>query len=192
MSAALVILILLATMAAVFAEKHEEDALPRGRRAWIRVIAYWVFTLLIAYEMAAGALWALLGIEYVRVSLARLGYPPYLPYILGVWKIPCALVLLVPRFPRLKEWAYAGMIFNYTGAVASHVLVGDGADKWAAPLVLAAFTLGSWALRPPGRRLGRQSPVVTLRVVTWFVPIVIVAAFLVFSLATLPKGPPPQ
>jgi hypothetical protein len=191
MMTALAILIVLATTAAMFAEKHEDGALPRGRTAWIRAVAYWVFTLLIALEMAAGGLWDLLRIEFVRVALAQLGYPPYLPYIIGVWKIPCALVLLAPRFPRLKEWAYAGAFFNYTGAAASHFLAGDGAGKWAGPLVFAALTLASWALRPPERRLGRQSPAVALPAVTWFVPIVITAAFLVFSLATLPEGPPP-
>jgi hypothetical protein len=65
---------------------------------WIRTIAYWVFMLFVAYEMAAGGIWDLLRIEYVRVVLAHLGYPMYLLTIIGVWKIPCAFVLLVPRF----------------------------------------------------------------------------------------------
>lgn len=75
---------------------------------WIRTVAYWVFTLIVAYEMAAGGIWDLLRIEYVRVIMAHLGYPMYVLTIIGVWKIPCAVVLLVPRFLRLKEWAYAG------------------------------------------------------------------------------------
>jgi len=65
--------------------------------------------------------WATLRIEYASLALARLGYPPYLLTIFAVWKLPGALALLVPRprFPRLKEWAYAGAFFNYTGAAAS-------------------------------------------------------------------------
>jgi DoxX-like family len=84
--------------------------------------------------------------------MTHLGYPIYFLFIIGAWKLPCALALVAPRFPRLKEWAYAGAFFNYTGAAASHLLAGDGADKWVGPLVLAAFTLASWALRPASRR----------------------------------------
>src|SRR5262249_48880364 len=102
----------------------------RGR---VYRIAYWVATLIVANEMVAGALWDLLRIEYVRGVMPSLGYPLYMLYIIGVWKLPCAVTLLVPRFPRLKEWAYAGAFFNYTGALASHVLAGDGPAKWAWP-----------------------------------------------------------
>ncbi|HEY3989571.1 MAG TPA: DoxX family protein [Acidobacteriaceae bacterium] len=182
---------MIASIAAVLAARHEEAAAPRTRTAWICVIAYWLFTIVLAFEMAAGALWDLLRIEYVRVVLTHLGYPLYLLDILGVWRIPCALVLLVPRFPRLKEWAYAGAIFNYTGAVASHLLAGDRAG-WAGPLVLAAFTLASWMLRPETRRLPKLAPAGEMRAVTWYVPILIVVAMLVFAFFTLPKGAPPQ
>ncbi|HEY1964747.1 MAG TPA: DoxX family protein [Acidobacteriaceae bacterium] len=85
-----------------------QASVPRDRKEWIRTVGYWIFTLLIAYEMAAGGIWDLLRIEYVRVVLAHLGYPMYLLTIIGIWKIPCALVLVVPGFKRLKEWAYAG------------------------------------------------------------------------------------
>jgi uncharacterized membrane protein YphA (DoxX/SURF4 family) len=81
-----------------------------------------------------------------------LGYPSYFLVIIGVWKLFGAASLLVPRFPRLKEWAYAGLVFNYTGAVASHLAVGDGADKWAVPAVFAVILMASWALRPSARR----------------------------------------
>jgi DoxX-like family len=118
-----------------------------------RTIAYWITTVIIALEMAIGGVWDILRISYVRTVMEHLGYPIFFLVILGVWKIPCAVTLLAPRFPRLKEWAYAGAIFNYTGAVASHVAVGDGASQWAAPLVFAALTLASWALRPSSRRL---------------------------------------
>jgi hypothetical protein len=157
----------------------------------VRIIAYWVFTLLVVYEMTAGGIWDLLRIEYVRVVLAHLGYPMYLLTIIGVWKIPCALVLVVPGFKRLKEWAYAGAFFNYTGAAASHFIVGDGANKWAAPLVLAGFTLVSWALRSPERRFVDMSPSTERRAVAWVVPITIIVVMLILSFITLPKGTPP-
>lgn len=185
-------LLAVASTAAVLAARYEEDGAPRTRTAWARAIAYSLFTVVVAFEMAAGAVWDLLHIEYVRVVLTHLGYPLYLLDILGVWRIPCALVLLLPRFPRLKEWAYAGAIFNYTGAAASHLLAGDRAGQWAGPLVFTAFTLASWALRPPARRLPRLAPAIEMRAVPWYVPVLIVAAMLVFAFFTLPSGAPPQ
>jgi uncharacterized membrane protein YphA (DoxX/SURF4 family) len=164
----------------------------RGRTYWIRIIAYWAFTLFVAYEMVAGGLWDLLRIEYVRVVMTHLGYPLYLLFIIGVWKIPCAVTLLVPRFLRLKEWAYAGAFFNYTGAVASHLAVGDRAKGWMAPIIFAAFTLASWTLRPPERRLASAGPTIETRYVAWVLPILIVVVLLVVSLVSLPQGPPPQ
>lgn len=187
-----VILIVIVTIAVVFAARYEEDPAPQGPMAWIRTIAYWLFTAVVAFEMAAGGLWDLLRIEYVRVVLAHLGYPLYLLYIIGVPRIPCALALLTPRFPRLKEWAYAGAFFNYTGAAASHLLAGDRAGQWLGPLVFAAFTLASWSLRPASRCLPRLIPAIQPRAVTWAVPILIVVAMLAFAFFTLPKGVPAQ
>src|SRR5689334_14790784 len=114
-----------------------------------RTIGYWLVTLVIAWEMVAGSMWDLLQIQFVRDVFTHLGYPFYLLTIIGAWKLPFAFVVLSPRLLRLKEWAYAGAIFNYTGAAASHLLAGDGAPKWAGPVVFAVLTLASWALRPP-------------------------------------------
>ena len=157
----------------------------------IRTIAYWIFTFLVAYEMVAGGIWDLLRIEYVRVVLAHLGYPMYLLIIIGVWKIPCAIVLFLPGFLRVKEWAYAGAVFNYTGAAASHFLVGDGAGKWAIPLVLAVITIASWALRPPARRLAAPVGPADRRIVSWIVTILVLVVQFILSIVFLPKGPPP-
>ena len=154
-----------------------------------RTIAYWAFTLIVSAEMVAGSLWDLLRIEWVRVVMTDLGYPHYLLSILGVWKLPCAVTLLVPRFQRLKEWAYAGAFFNFTGAAASHYFVGDG--KWIGPLVFAGFVLASWALRPPHRRLASATATSKERPIAWIVPIAIVGGLVVLALLTLPQGPPP-
>lgn len=115
-------------------------------------IAYWITTLLVAAELAVGGAWDILRTPYVRGVLEHLGYPTYFLIILGVWKVLGAVALVVPRFPRLKEWAYAGAFFNYTGAVASHLAVGDGAAAIAYPLVQTVLVAASWALRPPARR----------------------------------------
>jgi uncharacterized membrane protein YphA (DoxX/SURF4 family) len=90
--------------------------------------------------------------------MVQLGYPIYLLTILGIWKVLGGIALLAPRFPRLKEWAYAGTLFDLTGASASHAFHGDGPWHVVVPLVLAALALGSWALRPSSRTLGEILP----------------------------------
>jgi hypothetical protein len=81
--------------------------------------------------------------------------------ILGFWKVLGAIAILVPRFPRLKEWAYAGIFFDLTGAAASCAAVG-GYGVYAfhvlAPLVLAVLAVASWAVRPQSRAIGILIP----------------------------------
>jgi uncharacterized membrane protein YphA (DoxX/SURF4 family) len=114
-------------------------------------LAYWLTTMLVAAELALGGVWDVLRIPYVRGVIEHLGYPSYFLVIIGAWKVPGALALVVPRFARLKERAYAGAFLTYSGAITSHLVVGDGPDKWAAPLVFAGLTGASWALRPASR-----------------------------------------
>ena len=162
------------------------------RGSWLTrtlTIGYWTFTLIVALELVAGSMWMLLQSEGARWVMTNLGYPLYVNYIIGVWKLPGGVALLVPRFGRLKEWAYAGAVFNFSGAAASHLLAGDRPGKLVAPLMLTAMALASWALRPPDRRLASARPPARLRPVAWIVPLLIVAGFLVFSLFTLPKAP---
>ncbi len=95
-----------------------------------------------------------------------LGYPPYFVTILGVWKVLGPIAILVPRFPRLKEWAYAGIFFDLTGAAASSAAVGGyGAYGFhiIAPLVIAGLTVASWTLRPPSRVIGVLFPATNSR-----------------------------
>ena len=90
-----------------------------------------------------------------------LGYPLYFFAILGFWKVLGAIAILVPLYPRLKEWAYAGIFFDLTGAVASMAAVGVyGAYGFhiLAPLIIASLAVASWALRPESRRIGILIP----------------------------------
>ena len=115
-------------------------------------IAYWITTIIIALELAAGGVVDILQIPYVHdLVVDHLGYPAYFLVIIGVWKVPGAVVLLLPRYPRLKEWVYAGAFFTYTGATASHLAVGDVAVALG-PAIFGVITLASWALRPATRR----------------------------------------
>jgi len=83
-----------------------------------------VTTALLVFELVLGGVWDVLQVSLVRGVIDRLGYPSYFLVILGIWKLLGAIALVVPRFPRLKEWAYAGVVFNFTGAVASHLASG--------------------------------------------------------------------
>jgi hypothetical protein len=164
-------------------------ALKRTPAGWARLVGYWLTTVLVAQENVAGSMWGWLKLEYVSSNLRHLGYPPYFETIVGFWQLPGAVALLVPRFGRLKEWAYAGVFFNYSSAVFSHISIGDGPDKWAAPLVFTMLTLTSWALRPADRRVP-TGPSFERRPLAWAVPIALIVALLIVASLTLPKPPP--
>ena len=123
-----------------------------------KIVTYWTMTILLAFFIGGGGaaqIAQFVGKPHGVVPL--LGYPMYFFGILGFWKVLGAIAILVPRFPRLKEWAYAGIFFDLTGAAASCAAVG-GYGAYAfhviAPLVLTAFTVASWALRPESRTIG--------------------------------------
>jgi uncharacterized membrane protein YphA (DoxX/SURF4 family) len=119
------------------------------------IIAYWVTTALVVSELALGGVWDILRLPQVRGLIERLGYPLYFLVILGIWKLLGAVALVIPRFPRLKEWAYAGVFFDLTGAVSSQLASGlIDAGTMAYPIVMTGVAVASWALRPPSRRLG--------------------------------------
>jgi uncharacterized membrane protein YphA (DoxX/SURF4 family) len=119
-----------------------------------RAAGYWTTTTLVALAfLTGGAAYLARADEPVR-GMAALGYPAYFVTILGAWKLLGGLALLAPRLPRLKEWAYAGIAFDLTGAAFSHVAVGHPAAKAIVPLAILGIAAGSWALRPASRRLG--------------------------------------
>ena len=82
--------------------------------------------------------------------------------LLGTWKVLGAFARLIPRRPLLKEWAHAGAFFIYTGAIASHLTTGYALGEVGLLAVLAVLTALSWALRPPSRRMWRQTPTAPL------------------------------
>ena len=132
----------------VMTARAHRPALPRGQAA-----AYWIATALVVFALGSGGIAEILRIPPVVEGMTHLGYPVYFCVILGVWKVLGAVVMLLPRWPRLKEWAYAGAVFDLTGAAVSHLVMGDGPVKLIGPLLFTLFALLSWGLRPPDRRL---------------------------------------
>ena len=121
-------------------------------------IAYWITTILVAMPIGSGGFAQMAQYRANPHGVVPvLGYPMYFFAILGFWKVLGAIAILAPRFPRLKEWAYAGIFFDLTGAALSCAAVG-GYGAYAfhviAPLIITGFMMASWALRPPNRTLG--------------------------------------
>jgi hypothetical protein len=119
-----------------------------------RAVVYWATTGFVVFNMFFGALAELAQFTPTAEGMQALGYPIYMMAILGTWKVLGSITLLIPRFPRLKEWAYAGMFFNMTGAAISHLVVADEAWHVWYTASLAILVLVSWALRPESRALG--------------------------------------
>ncbi|MBD2872496.1 DoxX family protein [Paenibacillus arenilitoris] len=116
-------------------------------------IAYWTVTLLLAAAITLSGIGQLMQLGGNIELVTNLGYPLYVMTILGIWKVLGAVALVVPGFPRLKEWAHAGIFFLMTGAAFSHALANDSGFSIILPLSYAALNIASWALRPKSRRL---------------------------------------
>ena len=119
-----------------------------------RATAYWATTGVLVFNMLSGGLAELAQLEGNAEGMRALGYPLYAMTILGAWKVLGSAALLAPRLPRLKEWAYAGIFFNMSGALVSHVVSGDAAWHAYYTGFLVLVTLASWALRPASRVSG--------------------------------------
>ncbi len=119
-------------------------------------IIYWIATLWLALGMVSTG-----AVQLFRAkegqggldSITNLGYPVYILTILGVWKMLGVVAVLVPKFPLVKEWAYAGFFFVMTGAIFSHVASGNSLSEILPPLLLLTLTVISWYFRPADRKI---------------------------------------
>lgn len=116
------------------------------------LIIYWIITAGCAWELVYGGYWDLSRNAHVTEIFTHLRYPYYLLTILGAWKLAAAVAILIPRFALVKEWAYAGCIFLFSGAAFSNFAVGDVTGGIGPIVGIILFTV-SWALRPPSRRI---------------------------------------
>ncbi|AWW30695.1 DoxX family protein [Echinicola strongylocentroti] len=115
-------------------------------------IIYWIATVWLALGMVSTGIVQLIQMEEEVQMMEHLGYPVYLLTILGIWKMLGTVAILIPKFPLVKEWAYAGFFFAMSGAVCSHLAVGDEPITLFGPLLLVALTVISWYFRPEERK----------------------------------------
>lgn len=121
-------------------------------------IIYWVATLWLALGMVATGIVQLLKMkEEVEKITQALGYPIYFLTIIGVWKMLGVVVVLIPKFPVVKEWAYAGFFFAMSGAVFSHIASGSEGKEFFGPMLLLVLTVVSWYFRPADRKVAFSS-----------------------------------
>ena len=116
-------------------------------------IIYWISTLWLALGMVSTG-----GVQFFKVKeevdmMTHLGYPLYFLTILGIWKMFGVVAVLIPKFPLLKEWTYAGFFFAMSGAVFSHLANGDGTKEFFGPILLIILTVVSWYFRPADRKI---------------------------------------
>ncbi len=116
-------------------------------------IIYWVATGLLTFGMTAQGITQMLQSKGYADIITNLGYPLYLLYIIGAWKILGVIAILIPRTGLLKEWAYAGFVFVMSGAAASHILSGAPAADVAPAVVLLFLIFASWYFRPEDRKV---------------------------------------
>lgn len=110
-------------------------------------IIYWIATIWLVLGMVSTGIVQLLKIESEVNNFTTLGYPLYLMTVLGIWKMLGIIAVLLPKFPLIKEWAYAGFFFAMSGAVISHLVIGHGATEIFGPLLLLILTVVSWYFR---------------------------------------------
>lgn len=116
-------------------------------------IIYWIATIWLSLGMLSTGIVQLLRTEDEVEMMTRLGYPVYFLTILGIWKILGVVAVLLPKFPVLKEWAYAGFFIAMSGAIVSHLINGDEAKEIFGPALLLILTIVSWYFRPADRKL---------------------------------------
>lgn len=109
-------------------------------------ILYWIFTGLVAFMLGFGAIFDVMMVPEAMDHITHLGYPDYIVPFLGVAKMLGVIAILVPGFPRIKEWAYAGLTYDIMGALYSHISFGEGIAMWGGLIVGLALIATSYIL----------------------------------------------
>lgn len=124
-----------------------------GKAAKTRNIIYWIATAWLALGMLSTGGIQLFKMKDEVENITALGYPVYFLTIIGAWKILGVIAILIPKYPLLKEWAYAGFFFVMSGALFSRIAAGDGFGEIAPAILLIILIVVSWYFRPATRKL---------------------------------------
>lgn len=116
-------------------------------------IIYWVATGLLCLGMLGSGIAQIIRAKEMVGIITHLGYPLYMMTILGIWKMLAIIAILMPGFKLIKEWAYAGLFFTLTGALISHLVMGDTGKAIAGPVMQTIFVILSWYFRPADRKI---------------------------------------
>ena len=118
-------------------------------------IIYWIATLWLSLGMVSTGIVQIIHMKEEVERMAALGYPSYFLTIIGTWKMLGVVAVLLPKFPLIKEWAYAGFFFLMSGAILTHLAVDSTMFEYFGPSLLLVLTAVSWYYRPNERKLHR-------------------------------------
>jgi uncharacterized membrane protein len=130
----------------------------------IKKTFYWITTIFLCIAMLAGGIQQMLQIGgYVDIVVNQLGYPKYFLSIIGTWKVLGVIALLLPGFPRIKEWAYAGFFFVMSGALISHIAMKQSFGEMMPSIILLMVIIASYFLWQAKQKLSfnQHNPVQT-------------------------------
>ena len=120
-------------------------------------IIYWIATIWLSLGMLSTGLVQLFKLEGEGPgslsSMTHLGYPAYFVMLLGIAKVLGVVALLIPKYPLLKEWAYAGFFFMMSGAIFTHIAAGNSISEIFPSLLLLILIVVSWYFRPSDRKI---------------------------------------
>ncbi len=122
-------------------------------------IVYWISTIWLALGMVSTGIVQVFKVEAEVDNMTQLGYPIYFLTLLGIWKMLGVVAVLIPKFPLLKEWAYAGFFFAMSGATFSRIASGDSMNEMFPSLLLLILTVVSWYFRPADRKISSANQI---------------------------------
>ena len=109
-------------------------------------IAYWIVTVLMAAMLLMASIPDVLLNKTAVSAVAYLGYPKYLLPLIGTLKILAVITILIPGFKLIKEWAYAGLVFDIAGAIYSLICVGASVPDMLFPIIALLLVMASYIL----------------------------------------------
>jgi uncharacterized membrane protein YphA (DoxX/SURF4 family) len=120
-------------------------------------IIYWIFTILFAVMMVGSAIPDIISSPVAVEGFAQIGMPAYLLPFLGVAKVLGVAAILIPGYPRIREWAYAGLVFDLVGATYAIKASGQPVTNWIFMVIPLALAAGSYIFYYKMRKAGTEN-----------------------------------